>query len=105
MQVSAWTLLAGALVLAPLGLRTVPTRAWPVLIGLAVVSTYLPVFAYYSGLRTVDATPAAIVANATIEPVVALGIGAAAQDERLSVLAVLGGALVLGVAAWSARGP
>jgi drug/metabolite transporter, DME family len=59
------------------------------------------VLAYHSGLRTIAATQAAIVA--TIEPVVALGLGAAVQGERLSAMAVSGGTLVLGEAAWSTR--
>lgn len=94
---SAWILLVGATVLLPFTtLRTLPLDAWLLLAGLAVVSTYLPVLAYYSGLRTVDASRAAIVA--TVEPVVALLLGVTIQDERLGPLAVIGGVVVLAAA-------
>jgi DME family drug/metabolite transporter len=96
--ISAWTLVAGALVLLPVtGLPRYPARAWLLLVGLAVVSTYLPVLAYYTGLRSVDASRAAIVA--TIEPVVAVVLGVTVRDERLGPLAAVGSALVLAAAA------
>ena len=92
--ISAWTLLAGALFLLPFaGLRAHSGRSWLLLLGLAMVSTYLPVLLYYTGLQSVAASRAAIVA--TIEPVVALVIGAVVSDERLAPLAVLGGLIVL----------
>ena len=99
--ISAWTLLVGALALLPLaGMRSYPPRAWLLLLGLAVVATYFPVLLYYTGLRTVDASRAAIVA--TVEPVAALAIGATAGAERLSPVAVLGAVVVLGAAALAA---
>ena len=95
--ISAWILVTGAVVLLPFTpFRALPPRAWLLLAGLALVSTYLPALAYYSGLATVDASRAAIVA--TVEPVVALGIGVLVADERLSATAVVGGAVVLAAA-------
>lgn len=102
--ISAWTLLVGALALLPLaGLRAYPPRVWLLLFGLVVVATYLPVLLYYTGLRTVDASRAAIVA--TVEPVAALAIGATVGAERLSVLAAVGALAVLGAAAIAATRP
>ena len=102
--ISAWTLLAGAVFLAPFaGVRNHSARAWLLVLGLSVVSTYLPVLLYYTGLRTVDASRAAIVA--TIEPVVALGIGAAVGAERLSPVALVGAALVLLATALASASP
>jgi drug/metabolite transporter, DME family len=101
--ISAWTLLAGAAVLAPAAGFGYSARGWLLLLGLSVVSTYLPVLAYYSGLQHVEASRAAIVA--TIEPVAALAIGAVFAGERLRLLSLLGAALVLAAAALaSARG-
>lgn len=96
--ISAWTLLAGAVVMAPFA-RSVPSspRAWLLVAGLGVLSTYLAVLAYYSGLRHADASRAAIVA--TIEPVVALGIAVGVEGERLSAVALVGAVLVLAAAA------
>ena len=102
--ISAWTLLVGAVVLLPLaGVRTHPLRAWLLLLGLAVVATYLPVLLYYTGLRTVDASRAAIVA--TVEPIAALAIGASVGAERLSAIAGVGALAVLGAAALAATRP
>lgn len=95
--ISAWILVTGAVVLVPfVTFRPLTAEAWLLLAGLGLVSTYLPALAYYSGLATVDASRAAIVA--TIEPVVALVIGVLVADERLSPLAVVGGAVVLAAA-------
>ena len=102
--ISAWTLVVGALVLLPLaGVRSHPPTAWLLLLGLSVIATYLPVLLYYTGLRTVDASRAAIVA--TIEPIVALGIGATVGAERLSVVAAIGAVVVLAAAALAATRP
>jgi drug/metabolite transporter, DME family len=102
--ISAWTLLVGALVLLPFaGLRALPARAWLLLLGLSVIATYLPVLAYYSGLRSVDASRAAIVA--TVEPVAALLIGATVGAERLGVLGGVGALVVLGAAAVASARP
>ena len=102
--ISVWTLLVGALALLPLaGFRAYPLKAWLLLLGLAVVATYLPVLLYYTGLRSVDASRAAIVA--TVEPVVALAIGATVGTERLSTLAILGALTVLVAAALAAARP
>lgn len=102
--ISMWTLFAGALELLPLaGLRGHPVRAWLLLLGLAVIATYLPVLLYYSGLRTVEASRAAIVA--TVEPVAALIIAATAGTERLSARAAAGALVVLGAAALAALRP
>lgn len=96
--ISAWAMLGGAVALLPFtALPPASLRAWALLLGLGVVSTYLPVLLYYSGLRTVEASRASIVA--TIEPVIALGIGAFFGAERLGALALLGAVLVLAAAA------
>jgi drug/metabolite transporter, DME family len=92
--ISAWTLLAGAVALLPFARwHALPAHGWLLLIGLAVVSTYLPALAYYSGLRHAEATRASIVA--TVEPVVALGIAIVFAGERLEAVAVVGASLVL----------
>lgn len=102
--ISAWTLLAGAAVLLPVARwSALSPRGWLLLVGLSVLSTYLPALAYYSGLRSVEASRASIVA--TVEPVVALAIAVAVEGERLGVVATVGAAIVLATAAAaSARG-
>lgn len=99
--ISAWSMLAGAVVLALVAdLRPLSVRAAMLLAGLAFVSTYLPALAYYSGLGRVDPTRASIVA--TIEPVIAFGIGVAVEGERLGAVAAAGGLAVIGAAVLAA---
>jgi drug/metabolite transporter, DME family len=102
--ISTWTLLAGGLALLPFAqVRGHPADVWLLLAGLALVSTYLPVLAYYTGLRTVDASRAAIVA--TVEPVGALAIGAVVAAERLTVPAAVGAVIVLAAATLASARP
>lgn len=89
----------GALVLAPLAQPSLDRAAgaWPFLAGIIVLSTYLAYLVYGLGLRRVPAARASVIA--TIEPVVAAALAAWFLSERLSGLALLGGALVVGAAA------
>jgi len=70
--------------------------AWLDLALMAVFSTYLAYFVYYTGLRGVEASRAVLVA--TLEPVLAATLAALLFGERLGALGVLGGALVLAAA-------
>lgn len=76
--------------------------AWLLLLGLALTSTYLAYLAYYSGLRSLEASRAVLVA--TIEPVVAAALAAALYGERLGLLGVGGAALILVAAAAASLG-
>jgi len=66
---------------------------WVLLVALSLVSTYLAYLVYYTGLRSVEASRAVLVA--TIEPVVAASLAAAVFGERLGLLGVTGAALIL----------
>ncbi len=66
---------------------------WLDLLLMGVLSTYLAYYLYYSGLRSVEATRAVLVA--TVEPVLAAVLAAVLFGERLGPAGVLGGALVL----------
>jgi drug/metabolite transporter (DMT)-like permease len=70
--------------------------AWLDLALMAVLSTYVAYFVYYTGLRSVEASRAVLVA--TLEPVLATLLAAALFGERLGALGVLGGLLVLAAA-------
>ncbi|CAN5830312.1 DMT family transporter [soil metagenome] len=76
---------------------------WLLLVSLSLVSTYLAYLLYYTGLRTVEASRAVLVA--TIEPVVAASLAAAIYGERLGPLGVAGAALILVAAGAAARRP
>ena len=95
-------LLAVALPVGALGLlplvefapKTAP--AWGSLLALSFFSTYLAYLAYSAGLRHLNATRASVIAS--LEPVVAAALAALLYAERLSALALLGAALVIGAA-------
>ncbi|MCB2174951.1 MAG: DMT family transporter [Actinomycetales bacterium] len=105
----------GALLLAPVaGLLGGPLRpttgvAVGLLVWLGLGPTALAYGAYFSGLRTVPATAASLVA--LLEPLTAAVGAALIFDEQLGVIGVLGGALlvssivVLRVAPTMAAGP
>jgi drug/metabolite transporter, DME family len=91
----------GALGLLPF-VRFAPKdpQVWLLLVTLALVSTYLAYLLYYTGLRTVEASRAVLVA--TVEPVVAAALAAAVYGERLGPYGVAGAGLILVAAAAAA---
>lgn len=93
----AWVMPVGALGLLPfVGFEVlgVSNRAiWVDLALMGVLSTYLAYYVYYSGLRTVEASRAVLVA--TVEPLLAAALAALLFGERLGPAGILGGALVL----------
>jgi drug/metabolite transporter (DMT)-like permease len=77
------------------------TQAWAGVLGMAVIGTVLAFGLLSAGLRHVSAPVAAVIS--TIEPVVAVVLGAIVLDERVSGTQVLGMALILvsvGVLLW-----
>ena len=92
--VYAFVLPLGAVGLLPLvDLSPKPTKAWLLLIALAVVSTHLPYLLYLTGLKRVEASRAVLVA--TVEPVVAAALALAFFGERLGPMGLAGGGLIL----------
>ena len=84
----------GAVILALVVRPHAPqAEAWPWLIALGVVSTYLPYLALAAGITRVPASRAVVVA--TTEPLLAAVLGAAFYDERLGPVGLVGGALIL----------
>lgn len=87
----------GALLLLPFVQFTAKTpAAWLSLGAIGVFSTYLAYLAYSAGLKHLPATRASVIAS--LEPVVAAGLAALLFSERLSALALVGAALVIGAA-------
>jgi DME family drug/metabolite transporter len=103
--VFAYVMPVGALGLLPLvrfEALSAGAGAWLDLALMAVLSTYLAYFVYYTGLRGVEASRAVLVA--TLEPVLAAALAAALFGERLGALGVAGGVLVLVAAALASMG-
>jgi drug/metabolite transporter (DMT)-like permease len=102
--VFAYVMPIGALGLLPFvgfeALTIAGSAAWLDIVPMALLSTYLAYLVYYTGLRTIEASRAVLVA--TIEPVLAALFAAVLFGERLSALGVVGGVLVLSAAVGAA---
>lgn len=67
--------------------------AWAAVLGIAVVATAMPIFAFFAGLSRIGAGPAAILS--AVEPVVTVVLGALFLAEPVTATVVVGGTLVL----------
>jgi drug/metabolite transporter (DMT)-like permease len=91
--------LFAALALAPLHLRApghiwaLVAQGWVPLLGLAALSTALPITLFLAGLQKLSSTEASILSAS--EPVSAVLVASIALGERFSLEQLLGGAIVL----------
>jgi len=76
---------------------------WLPVVGLALVSTALAIATFFAGLRRLGATLTSVIS--TLEPVVSVMLAASVLGERIGALQALGGAIVVGTAAWLALRP
>ncbi|TCO28324.1 DME family drug/metabolite transporter [Kribbella steppae] len=87
---------AGAIILLPLamtgGLTPAPV-SWPLLAYFGLVPTALAYALFYTGLRAIRASTAAVIA--LIEPLLAAAIGVLAFHEHLTTLSLIGAAVLL----------
>jgi drug/metabolite transporter (DMT)-like permease len=96
-RASAWTV-SGSLILLlvmvlPGGLALPQGDAWLYMVGLAVVSTIMPVFTLNTGIQKLGSTRASIIA--TFEPVLTTFLALIFLGERMLPIQVLGGALII----------
>ena len=82
---------------------SIPMAAWPGLIGVGAVSTFLAVQAFYAGTRRVGAAQASLVS--TVEPIWTIVLAGLLFGERLEPIQLVGGALILGGVVLSQSGP
>jgi len=66
---------------------------WGSLIGMAVISTVIPIFAFYAGMQKLGAARAAILS--TVEPVFTLVLAFLLLGERIQPVQIVGAALIL----------
>lgn len=73
----------------------IPTTAtgWGVILALAIVATVVPVLTYFAGIARIGASRASIISTA--EPGVTVALGALVLGETITVVTVVGGALVV----------
>jgi len=86
-----------ALVLGrPLDPAAVPASAWPGLVAVAIVASFLAIQTFYAGARRIGAARAAL--TATVEPLVIVTLAWIVLDQTLAPIQLAGAALiVLGV--------
>ena len=65
---------------------------WSVLLALALVSTVLPLLAFFAGMRHVGATRASVISS--LEPATAVVLGALYLGEPVTLPTVVGGAMI-----------
>jgi drug/metabolite transporter (DMT)-like permease len=83
----------GAAVGRPLDPAGVPEAAWPGLIAIGFVASFLAIQTFYAGARRLGAAQAALVS--TVEPVYIVVLAALVLDQRLSSVQLVGAGLIL----------
>lgn len=79
----------------------VSAAGWAAVVGVAVISTVIPISLFFAGLERIGPVRASI--YSTVEPVCALVLAAAVLGERVTALRAVGGALILGTVVILAR--
>ena len=97
-RASAWAISGACFVfwvLIPIRTVDVPQvlQTWLLLIGLAVVSTVMPIFMFMLGIQRLGSSRAAILS--TVEPIGTLIFAALLLGETLESIQLLGGALII----------
>lgn len=94
MSATAATYWLTALVAArPVTPDAIPGSAWPGLLGVGVVSTFVAIQAFYAGAQRIGAAQAALVS--TIEPIYTISLAALLLGERLAPIQLAGGVLII----------
>lgn len=78
---------------APPDPRTIPGSAWPYLIGIGVVASFLAIQTLYAGAKRIGAAQAALVS--TTEPVFIVLMAFVVLDQRLGPIQLVGAGLIL----------
>ena len=78
---------------APLDPRTVPSAAWPYLVGIGFLASFLAIQTLYAGARRIGAAQAALVS--TTEPVFIVVLSFLILDQRLAPIQLVGAGLIL----------
>lgn len=85
------------------GPAAIPSAAWPGLLAIGAVSTFLAIQGFYAGAQRIGAAQAALLS--TIEPVWTITLAALLLHEALSPIQLAGGALILVAVVVAQTGP
>jgi drug/metabolite transporter (DMT)-like permease len=78
---------------APVWPSLVPAAAWPGLLGVSIVATFIAIQGFYAGARRIGAAQAALVS--TVEPIWTISLAAILFGQVLGPMQLLGGALII----------
>ena len=73
--------------------RAIPGAAWPLLVGVGFVASFLAIQTFYAGTRRIGAARAALLS--TVEPVVIVALAWLVLDQRLAPIQLAGAALII----------
>jgi drug/metabolite transporter (DMT)-like permease len=71
----------------------VPSSAWPGIVGIGLISTFIAIQTFYAGTKRIGAAQASLIS--TFEPIWTISLAALLFDERLGALQLVGGVLVI----------
>jgi drug/metabolite transporter (DMT)-like permease len=77
----------------PVGPGSIPAAAWPGVLAIGAVATFLAIQGFYAGAQRIGAAQAALLS--TIEPLWTIGLAALLLHETLSPIQLAGGTLIL----------
>ncbi len=77
----------------PFAPAAIALDAWPGIVGVGVVTSFLAIQTFYAGTRRVGAAQASLVS--TVEPIWTISLAAALLGERLGPVQLLGGVLII----------
>jgi drug/metabolite transporter (DMT)-like permease len=72
---------------------SVPSAAWPYLLGIGLIASFLAIQALYAGARRIGAAQAALIS--TTEPVFIVALSFVVLDQRLAPIQLVGAGLIL----------
>ena len=79
---------------APAGPAEIPGDAWPGILAVAIISTFVAIQTFTAGSRRIGAAQASLIS--TVEPIWTISLAAILLDEHLGPIQLVGGALVIG---------
>ncbi|MEJ7696181.1 MAG: DMT family transporter [Candidatus Limnocylindrales bacterium] len=84
---------AASLAGRPLDPSSVPASAWPGIVAVAFVASFLAIQTFYAGARRIGAARAAL--TATVEPLIIVGLARIFLGQTLAPIQLAGAALIL----------
>jgi drug/metabolite transporter (DMT)-like permease len=94
MSATAFVYALAALVVGrPLDPRSVPVEAWPLLVAVGLVASFLAIQTFYAGARRIGAAKAALVA--TVEPPIIVVLAWLILGQTLAPIQLVGAALIV----------